>query len=246
MKFIDLMEIIQDEKRSEDFLRSRGVLKTFTRCSNCGGDKLGLIRGDRWKCYNCKSEWTRRKDSILSLVRMKYSEFILCMKFFELELTAEETSLQMKINYRTVQLLFNEFRIALTSFDVGKMIEDKVLFRDEELIYLTENGKKLELTFTRNQGVSLAAIKMKRHFLQQNSAYYDIELSNINRLHSIKINRQSLNLHSFLRFAKRRLYDFKGTGKKNLLLRLMEIEFRFNNSGVDVFDRLGKQILKKY
>lgn len=147
-----------------------------------------------------------------------------------------------------ISLVFNcnEFRIAITSFDVGKIIEDKVLCHDEELIYLTENGKKLELTFNRNQGVSLAAIKMKRHFLQQNSAYYDIELSNINKLHSIKINRQSLTLHSFLRFAKRRLYDFKGTGKKNLLLRLMEIEFRFNNSGVDVFDRLGKQILKKY
>ncbi len=114
MKFIDLMEIIQDEKRSEDFLRSRGVLKTFTQCSKCGSEKLGLIRGDRWKCYSCKSEWTRRKDSILSLVRMKYSTFILCMKFFELELTAEETAFQLNLNYRTVQLLFNEFRIVLT------------------------------------------------------------------------------------------------------------------------------------
>jgi len=245
MKFIDLMDIIQDEKRSEDFLRSRGVLKTFTCCGNCGSKKLGLIRGDRWKCYSCKSEWTRRKDSILSLVRMKYSTFILCMKFFELELTAEETAFQLNLNYRTVQLLFNEFRIVLTSFDVEKIIKEGILFRDEELIYLAEDGNKLVLTFSKDEGTSLAAIKMKRHFLQENSAYYDIELSNINKLHSIKISKESLSLHAFLRFAKKRLYDFKGTGKKNLLLRLKEIEFRFNNSGVDIYDRLGEGISNK-
>ncbi len=246
MKFIDLMEIIQDEKRSEDFLRSGGILKTFTRCSSCGGEKLGLIRGDRWKCYSCKSEWTRRKDSILSLVRMKYSQFILCMKFFELELTAKDTALQLKLNYRTVQLLFNEFRIVLTSFDIRKIIGEGSLVRDEELFYLKKNGKKIELTFSSDKRTSLAVIKMKRHFLQQTSAYYNIELSNINRLHSVKINRQSLILHAFLRFTKKRLYDFKGTGKKNLLLRFKEIEFRFNNSGVDVFDSLGRGILNKF
>ena len=102
MKLIELMEFIQDENRSEEFLRSRGILKTFSECINCGSDKLGMVRGDRWKCYSCKSEWTRRKDSLLSLVRMKYSEFILCMKFFELELTAEETAKQLKINVLSI------------------------------------------------------------------------------------------------------------------------------------------------
>ena len=115
MKMIDLLEIIQDEKRSEDFLRSRGVLKTFTHCYKCNSTKVGMTRSDRWKCYSCEAEWTRRKDSILSLVRMKYSEFLLCMKFFELELTAEETAAQLKLNYKTVQLLFNEFRICINS-----------------------------------------------------------------------------------------------------------------------------------
>lgn len=240
------MDFIQDENRSEEFLRSKGILKTFTNCVNCRSDKLGMIRGDRWKCYSCKSEWTRRKDSILSLVRMKYSEFILCMKFFELELTAEETVSQLKLNYKTVQLLYKEFRIVLTSFDQEKLIGDKVLFRDEELIYLIANGKKIELTFDPDASGKQAAIKMKRHFLQQKSTYYDIELSNINKLHSVKIGKQTLNLHAFLRFAKKRLYDFKGTGKKNLLLRLKEIEFRFNNYGVDVFDRLGKDISENF
>ena len=100
------MEFIQDENRSEEFLRSRGILKTFTNCVNCESDKLGMVRGDRWKCYPCKSEWIRRKDSLLSLIRKKYSEFIRCIKFFELELTAEETSSQLKLNYKTVKFLY--------------------------------------------------------------------------------------------------------------------------------------------
>jgi transposase-like protein len=127
MKMIDLLEIIQDENRSEDFLRSRGVLKTFTHCYKCNSTKVGKTRSDRWKCYSCESEWTRRKGSILSLVRMKYSEFLMCMKFFELELTAEETAEQLKLNYRTVQLLFNEFRILLTAFDIKKIISDQTI-----------------------------------------------------------------------------------------------------------------------
>jgi len=246
MKMIDLLEVIQDEKRSEDFLRSRGILKTFTHCYKCNSTKVGMTRSDRWKCYSCEAEWTRRKDSILSLVRMKYSEFLLCMKLFELELTAEEAAAQLKLNYRTVQLLFNEFRIVLTAFDIKKIISDKTLLKDEELIYLVEEKEKIFLSYKNETGSGAISLKITRHFIQEGTAYYKIEISNINKMQSLKISKQHLALHKFMRFAKKRLFDFRGTGKKNLLLRLSEIVYRFNNPGVDIFSCLGKQISQNY
>lgn len=70
--------------------------------------------------------------------------------------------------------------------------------------------------------------------------------SSTNKLYSLKINKKSLNLHRFLIFTKKRLYDFKGTGKKYLLLRLKEIEYSVNNPIVVIFDRLGEIISKNF
>ena len=117
MKLSELLTIIQDEKKSEDYLRNVGILKTFSNCPRCGRTSLKMIRGNRWVCNSCKSEWTRRKDSLLSLVRIKYSEFLLCLKLFELELTAKDTADQLKINYKTVLFLFNEFRKVMSEID---------------------------------------------------------------------------------------------------------------------------------
>jgi len=106
MKMIELIPMVQDEKLSENYLREKGILKTFKKCEKCGSDKLGMIRNDRWKCYSCKAEWSRRRDSILSLVRIKYSEFLICLKCFEIEMTAERCSKELNIYLKTVEDLY--------------------------------------------------------------------------------------------------------------------------------------------
>src|ERR1035437_8479885 len=110
MKLSELLPITQDEKKSEDYLRRVGILKTFSNCPRCNGTSLGMIRADRWKCYKCKTEWTRRKDSILSFVRIKYSEFLFCIKFFEMELTNQICCLELGLNYKTVEMVYRYFR----------------------------------------------------------------------------------------------------------------------------------------
>jgi transposase len=110
MKMIELIPMVQDEKLSENYLREKGILKTFKNCEHCGSSKPGMIRSDRWKCYSCKAEWSRRRYSILSLVRMKYSEFLICLKCFEIEMTAERCSKELKIERKTIQELYTDFR----------------------------------------------------------------------------------------------------------------------------------------
>jgi transposase len=248
MKFIDLMEFIQDENRSEEFLRSRGVLKTFTCCSNCGGDKLGMIRGDRWKCYSCKSEWTRRKDSILSLVRMKYSEFILCMKFFELELTAQETAAQLKLNYKTIVLLYDEFRKCISNISSLTIKEfTKTMKANVGSISIVVEGESVCIKFnTAELNSNNPNIYIRRSRVGKSSSIYEFKFSKLRKNLNVIGNKNFSSLGIFWRFAKPRLLNFKGTDLKTLLLYLKEIEYRFNHSKVDVFDFLGIAISKNF
>lgn len=241
------MEIVQDEKRSEEYLRSRGVLKSFTSCGNCSSDKLGLIRGDRWKCYNCKSEWTRRKDSILSLVRMKYSEFILCMKFFELELTAEETASQLKINYKTVVQLFRNFRILISSDDViSTSNETNILGRKSELIGIYSIGEKFFFDFSESRTSNVAKLRLDRKRISDSSTVFDVGIKVIKTPQVKQIFDLPFNFQKFIRFTKERLLKFRGTDRRYMKLYLKEIEFRYNYSRVDIFDRLEVEISKNF
>lgn len=244
MKLIELLEFIQDENRSEEFLRSKGILKTFTNCNNCDSDKLGMIRGDRWKCYSCKSEWTRRKDSILSLVRMKYSEFILCMKFFELELTAEETASQLKLNYKTVKFLFQHLSSLFLDEDLRRSIPNEVFSGKEEHLKIYSNSGKIKLSFKDEDLKQLASVVIERKRVQGAEAYYDFKFRQLSSINNrVKIDPLLLQ---FIRFTRKRLYTYRGTAKKSLTMKLKEIEFRFNNLKVDTYDLLGKQISQKF
>ncbi|MBE0539617.1 MAG: hypothetical protein IH620_07880 [Ignavibacterium sp.] len=248
MKMIDLLEIIQDEKRSEDFLRGRGVLKTFTHCYKCNSTKVGMTRSDRWKCYSCEAEWTRRKDSILSLVRMKYSEFLLCMKFFELELTAEQCSGQLIINYKTANLLFTEFRKCLANIDAARLnIFAKTMKGNVGNISLklVNNKVQIELITLSIQEPS-AKVSVTRSRTGKSASSYQFDFIKIRKKLNQIGDKNFSSLGIFWRFAKPRLINFKGTELRTLILYLKEIEFRFNNSGVDIYDRLANEISNNF
>jgi hypothetical protein len=58
--------------------------------------------------------------------------------------------------------------------------------------------------------------------------------------------KQPPTFQTFLRFVKERLFKFRGTVQKYLFQYLMEIEFRFNNAKVDIYDFLGSLISKNF
>ncbi len=59
MDLVDLAEVITDEQKAENFLKVKGILKTFTQCLYCGNLDFGKIRRNSFKCYRCKKEWTQ-------------------------------------------------------------------------------------------------------------------------------------------------------------------------------------------
>jgi transposase len=238
MKLSELLPIIQDEKKSEDYLRSVGILKTFSNCPRCNGTSLGMIRGDRWKCYKCKTEWTRRKGSILSLIRIKYSEFLLSLKCFELELTAEETAVQLKINYRSIRTLFLEIRKFLINTLINQNLYKEIRFQ------IKFEDKKVFIAFVNNQEVVPGAnVIVSRKRIQDSASIYQFSLKQLKKYFKYFIvDEQPKDLSIFWRFAKERLLKYRGTDNLYLILFLKEIEFRFNNQREDLYDKLIEKI----
>ena len=85
MNLSELVKIASSEKKSEEFLRLKGVLKTFSSCPFCEENSIGRIRRNFLKCYKCKKEWSIRKGSILEKMKISFSKFVLAIKLFVLE-----------------------------------------------------------------------------------------------------------------------------------------------------------------
>lgn len=176
MKLSELLTMIQDEKKSEDYLRNVGILKTFSNCPRCGSTSLAMIRGNRWVCNSCKSEWTRRKDSLLSLVRVKYSEFLLCLKFFEMELTNQTCSSELDLNYKTVEILYRNFR--KTFIEDENIIRNSIakeLKGDNIFIYVNIKDNKVKLSKNKNILSPKVFIKIKRSRIPNSAASYSLK-----------------------------------------------------------------------
>jgi hypothetical protein len=65
MNLVELVQVTSSEEEPEKFLRAKGILKAFDRCSFSGHPKIGRVRRSFFKCYGCRKEWCIRKDSIL-------------------------------------------------------------------------------------------------------------------------------------------------------------------------------------
>jgi transposase len=244
MKLSELLLIIQDEKKSEDYLRSVGILKTFSNCPRCNGTSLGMIRGDRWKCYKCKTEWTRRKDSILSLVRIKYSEFLLCLKFFELELTNQVCCAELGLNYKTIELVYRYFRVTFTE-DQGtnSVSPSEEMKGDDIIIYVNFINNKVELSKDKSILGPNVFIKIKRSRIPNSAAAYTLKFKK--NFPVKKRNKVLSEFDRFWRFAKERLLRYRGVREMYFYQFLKEIEFRYNNNSKDLFQELGNKIAQK-
>jgi transposase len=243
MKLSELLPIIQDEKKAEDYLRSVGILKTFSNCHRCNGTSLGMIRGDRWKCYKCRTEWTRRKESILSMVRIKYSEFLFCLKCFELEFNVDQCSKELNIHHKPVDLLFTEFRKCIANSSNGNEIYSQIIKGEacKLVIKLDGDNVKLEI-FWNDKSINKATISITRSRIPNSAVYYEFEFSKLRKKLSQISDKEFSTLGTFWRFAKPRLINFKGTDLMTLFLYLKEIEFRFNNKKEELFDLIMANI----
>jgi len=113
-----------------EFLREKGILKTFDSCPFCHAKNIGRIRRSFYKCYKCKKEWSVRKDSILEDLKIPFSKFILAVKLFILEAAAHKAHKELDLACNTTHKIYTKLRQCIFKF-VSK--DDQLLSGEVEM-----------------------------------------------------------------------------------------------------------------
>jgi transposase len=129
MNLSELVKIASSEEKAEEFLRSKGILKTFENCPFCKSESIGKVRRNFYKCYGCRREWSIRKGSILEGIKIPLSKFILAIKLFILEVPVNKAYKELGISYNTTHKIYQRIRKAIYDF-VSR--EDEVLSGEVE------------------------------------------------------------------------------------------------------------------
>jgi transposase len=242
MNLSELVKIASSEEKAEEFLRSRGILKTFENCPFCKSESIGKVRRNFYKCYGCRREWSIRRGSILEGIKIPLSKFILAIKLFILEVPVNKAYKELGISYNTAHKIYQMIRKAIYDF-VSR--EDEVLKGAMDKIpvfgILERNGKvKVEIV----EDVSAETIlretikKVKRGsiiYTDQFRSYdglviYGFRHERIDKSVRFSNGRVYINgIEGFWSYAKERLLKFHGVSRENFVYYLKELEFRYNN-----------------
>ena len=87
---------------------------------------------------------------------------------------------------------------------------------------------------------------LDRKRISESSAIYDVTINVVKTTRVNEIFDLPPSFQKFIRYAKERILKFRGADKQYLQLYLKEIEFRYNNWRVNVFNRLGIVISKNF
>ena len=110
MKLIDLLELLLNEKKAEQYLLEIGILKKIKNCENCGSSKIGRIRRGKYKCYCCKSEWNQRQGSMLEGINLNTNKILLFIKLVEYNFNDYKIGKELRMNGRTVKKLRKQLK----------------------------------------------------------------------------------------------------------------------------------------
>jgi len=142
---MDLMELSRytgDEDKAEELLRKMGILRTFDVCPFCGGTRFGRVRRFKFKCYGCKKEWGVRRDSMLEGLRTPFAKFLMAVKLFELDTSANAAKKQLGVSYNTVYGIFDLIRKAISSIDLEQFSFSGEFEADESYFGGKRRGKR--------------------------------------------------------------------------------------------------------
>ncbi len=117
MNLIELQQYTISEEKSEEYLRTEGILKQFDPCPYCKSRRVGRICRGKFKCYDCRKEWGPRRGSILEGLRVPPVRVLIAIKLFELNTSVREAAHQLGLSYNAVYDLFHLFRQSIVKTD---------------------------------------------------------------------------------------------------------------------------------
>ena len=230
------------------------------RCIWCGVSRPYKLAARRVKCRKCKRYY--------SLQKLKTDLEVL--HYFTLELSANRTSKELGLNYKTVQKKYMLFREKIAEHSEknfqklsGELEIDETYFGGKRkgkrgrgafnkvVVFgiLERNGRVYTKVVPNVKAETL--MQVIRDKTDKGSVYYTDCFKSYKSLRQYgkhnKINHQKTfgkghnhinGLEGFWSFAKERFHKYHGINKDNYELYLKEMEFRFNNRNITLFNKL--------
>ena len=193
------------------------------KCIYCDNEKLYTLKSGQVKCSKCK-----RKFSSVKLQRD-----IEVINAFCKNLTINQTSKELGINYVTVKKRYELFRGLIANF-LEDEYRDKNVIEYDEYIYLQQSKKKIkENIFDSQNFLTFHYENRVYNLLMPNLDRYKStdfkEFSKFMMLNKISKTQKMENLITkFWNFFEESILKYKGVRDENFFYYLKEIEFKFN------------------
>jgi transposase-like protein len=237
MNLIELAKYLNDEELAEQYLRDKGILKTWTHCPHCNSDKLGKISRGRIKCYKCKKEWHKRKDSFLEGRHISSSKFIAFLKLFSMGYSMNHIHFELDIEFKTANDLCEKARYFIIEENgFRKFVSKKefILIEVDQRISImecTNNSKSLE-------NASYGTIKITRTKNNDNQLTFNYEFVWTKKQHRRRITK----IDRFLSFFNEKIFHYRGVSYEKFSHYFLESFIRFNNKDLDFYSSVCQSI----
>lgn len=237
MNLIELSKYLQDEALAEKYLLDNGILKTWTQCPNCNSEKLGKISRGRIKCYKCKKEWHKRKDSILEPFKLDCGIFIATVKLFGNGFSIYDTVKEINIDKRTISRLFKA---------IGERLLPQSLFRkhlpQEYILYISSSNQiECKPLFDNDSQTDFpfehCVITVTRKREIDNNYNFSLSVKG-----SKKIIKRFNQIDRFLSYSNYNIQFFRGYSESDFIIYLYELVMRFNHLESDCFSEILKKL----
>jgi transposase len=110
MEILKLSGIVADREQLITYLQNAGLLYRFEECPHCHSRKIGHVRREKLKCYDCRKEWSIRRGSIFERMKIPLEKFFMALKLFEMEISGLKAAEQLGITHVTTMGLYDLFR----------------------------------------------------------------------------------------------------------------------------------------
>lgn len=242
MTLKELSLYINNEEATENYLKSCGILKTFTACIACGSTHIGRIRRSKLKCYECRVEWNIRKDSILEKKKISFGAFLGCIKLFTDGLPVSKCAEELEIGLKITKHLFTDIRTFL--LDRRQIV---VPDSHEIIFYLKVINGSIFVEAGHNSEESSrgALITATRTKVNESSYLYKFRYKNLTPKRIVNEIDRIDSLDIFYRFYQERLLKYRGRNINSLAEFLYELAYRYNHRHEDLFQIIIAQLALK-
>ena len=100
-KLLKLSKIFSDEQASFSYLLRSLRKRQYLLCPNCEHDDFYLLSRYRLKCKKCRREFRPLANTKFSLLNIKFSNWLMLIKLFELGFVARQACQEVAISYKT-------------------------------------------------------------------------------------------------------------------------------------------------